>query len=353
MTTRIRFVGEVPATTVAGTFNTSDVSLSIASAAGQPAVFPFEVVISRTVPAKRERIRVGGLTGTTYNTITRGIDGTTAKLHDVGETVEECISGTFLDELGQILGGTNGDLYYYNGTSLTKLPIGATNEILRVSGGIPDWQVLSTVMDAVYGTVNEQVIKRAGGTWAAGFTAIPNFTSVAAAVTAGASVDGAVVYINSGDGIEGLYAYNGSNFRLPWNMQWGRVGSAIATSNQGTFTTLVDLTSLTITFTAVANRIYRVTSECTFGATGAAGDVALIIATGAGTQLQKRGTHAGGAGVGVSISASVDLTPSAGSTTYKAQAQRDSGADTWTAIATSTQPNLIRIDDMGPNGAPT
>ena len=33
-----------------------------------------------------------------------------------------------------------GDILYYNGTSLTRLPIGSASKVLTVSGGIPSWQ---------------------------------------------------------------------------------------------------------------------------------------------------------------------------------------------------------------------
>jgi hypothetical protein len=58
---------------------------------------------------------------------------------------------------------TTGDLLYYNGTTNTRLPIGATNQILTVSGGIPSWAAASSVINgftyfssntSVYGGTN-------------------------------------------------------------------------------------------------------------------------------------------------------------------------------------------------------
>lgn len=38
------------------------------------------------------------------------------------------------------LSHTTGDIYYYNGTVITRLPIGGAATVLTVSGGIPSWQ---------------------------------------------------------------------------------------------------------------------------------------------------------------------------------------------------------------------
>lgn len=49
-----------------------------------------------------------------------------------------------------------GDLLYYNGTNIVRLPIGSTNEALKVSGGLPVWgEDLDTDTDTVGVTVEE------------------------------------------------------------------------------------------------------------------------------------------------------------------------------------------------------
>jgi len=66
-------------------------------------------------------------------------------------------------------------------------------------------------------------------------------------------------YLATGDVAEGPEFWNGVAWRKPWNAPWGVVGSALVTADQtGIGTTNVDLTGFAVTFTAVANRLYRV-----------------------------------------------------------------------------------------------
>ena len=56
-----------------------------------------------------------------------------------------------------------GDMLYYNGTALTRLPIGTAAKVLTVSGGIPSWQTASGgFADPL--TTNGDIIARVGGT---------------------------------------------------------------------------------------------------------------------------------------------------------------------------------------------
>jgi len=92
-----------------------------------------------------------------------------------------------------------------------------------------------------------------------------------AAITA--PVDGMTAYIGSNDASEGLYTYNGTSWRKGpgWNAPWGLIsrdqGGGPATSTSGTTETAIFTSS---TFTAVANRYYRVSIATNITAT--AGD---------------------------------------------------------------------------------
>jgi hypothetical protein len=85
--------------------------------------------------------------------------------------------------------------------------------------------------------------------------------------------DGMVAYIGSNDADEGLYTYNGTNWRKGpgWNAPWGLMvraqGTGPGTSTSGTTETAVFTSS---SFTALANRFYRVSISTTITAT--AGD---------------------------------------------------------------------------------
>lgn len=70
---------------------------------------------------------------------------------------------TFIENLAGISYQT-GDLLYYNGTSLTRLGIGSTGQVLSVTGGLPSWQ--DTVAGNVTGPVTstDNAITRWNGT---------------------------------------------------------------------------------------------------------------------------------------------------------------------------------------------
>jgi hypothetical protein len=128
----------------------------------------------------------------------------------------------------------------------------------------------------------------------------------------------------------------------------GEVGYASVTANQGSITTIADLTSLTATWTAVASRRYQIT---VFGqaVSSVAGDLAgLYITNGAGTQVQLTTWYLPSAGVSsVAVSAQVLLTGLSGSVTYKARMARVSGTGTIQFSASATAPGQFSVVDLG------
>ena len=76
--------------------------------------------------------------------------------------------------------------------------------------------------------------------------------------------DGMVIYETDTQETLTYYA-SASVWRRPWRMPWGVVGAAIVSADQTGITALADLTSFSVTFTAVANRMYLV--EYNLGAT--------------------------------------------------------------------------------------
>ena len=83
-------------TTLTGAIGAGDLSLTVASAAGWPAV-PFAAVLDPGSATVEEVVQVTGAAGTTW-TVTRGFDGTTAAAHSAGATVRHAaIAGDFTD----------------------------------------------------------------------------------------------------------------------------------------------------------------------------------------------------------------------------------------------------------------
>lgn len=170
--------------------------------------------------------------------------------------------------------------------------------------------------------------------------------------------DGMVIYET--DTNETLTAYNTATttvWRRPWRQPWGIIGQVNVTASQTGITAVVDLTSLSITWTAVANRRYRATFNGTFQvATGAANDTFVLAYTDNGTPTTIH-QHAlvfpttSYQHVGTVLTA-VETGLAAGSITRKLRLSRFSGTGTGTLAASSTEPAQFIIEDIGPNGAP-
>lgn len=169
--------------------------------------------------------------------------------------------------------------------------------------------------------------------------------------------DGMIIYET--DTNETLVAYNTATtpvWRRPWRMPWGVVGQANVTTSQSGINAVVDLTGLSITWTAVANRRYKATFTGTFTTVaGAVGDTYLLTYTDATpTTIQQRSLvfpttafqHNG------TQLTTVETGLAAGSVTRKLRYQRFSGTGTGTLTGSSTETAQFIIEDIGPNGAP-
>lgn len=324
MTTRKRFQGGVPASTLAGNIASGATSLTLATGTGAsfPSVFPYDIIVNRASTTLRERVTVGGAAGDTLNSLTRGIDGTSGQAHLLGDTVELAVTGTFLDEVGQLLGGSAGNVYYYDGSALQKLTTGNARQRL-ISGTTPAWSYTSLPIYATTGTRDAEIT---------------------------APVSGYGAYVDAGDATEGPYFYNGTSWRLPWNMPWGEVGYAEATGAQSGISAIADITNATVTFTAVGNRKYRVIGIASFQQVTNPGTATLVIADGSNTALDQKAATLSLNDFG-SLAVQKRTTPAAGSTTYKLRLS--STAASLTMNSGATAPTSILVEDIGPSGAPT
>lgn len=195
---------------------------------------------------------------------------------------------------------------------------------------------------------------------------VPEFATTAArSIAIPSPYNGQLSAITSADTNHGVEQYNGTSWRKPWSMPWGIVpatsggtssrGYVVNTTTQTGITAEVALTSMTITFTAVANRLYR----CSYFepnidrnggvSTGFYYASRFRYTNTSGTQLavayrQLSGTNAESANMETIIS------PSAGSTVVIVSAQSENG--TMNANRSATAPALFYIEDIGPSGAP-
>jgi hypothetical protein len=148
-------------------------------------------------------------------------------------------------------------------------------------------------------------------------------------------------YINTT--LETASAHNADIALLPK----GKMGYAQITANQTGITSVVDITSLTLTFTALASRYYRVSGFGLIQSTVADDMFAVTVTDSGGTGLQQASIQLRVANVSQLWTISYVVQPGAGSKTYKLRAQRASGTGSGTITASATFPNYILIEDIG------
>lgn len=137
----------------------------------------------------------------------------------------------------------------------------------------------------------------------------------------------------------------------------GKMGYAEVTANQtGITDTAADLTSLTVTWTAVSARRYRTSFFVTLSAqttiAQADNDLCRVQITDGSNNIKTIGTVTHPVvDVGMSCVASVTETGLSGSTTRKLRGRRGNGFGTGNAmslLAASTYPAYILVEDIGP-----
>lgn len=153
-----------------------------------------------------------------------------------------------------------------------------------------------------------------------------------------------------------LLIYYGATtgWQPPWNTSWGEiVAPTQITANQTPITATVDVTSGTITWTAVANRRYLLTAESYFFSSVANDLAVLVIADNSSTQLQSAEITCTSTSLGIKANLSAEVTGlAAGAVTYKLRAARGAGSGNITLNAAATSPTILRVMDVGSNGAP-
>lgn len=126
----------------------------------------------------------------------------------------------------------------------------------------------------------------------------------------------------------------------------GQLGYAQVVANQGSITTLVDLTSLSVAVTVGTGRRVKITGSVLAGSTVAADTIDLLIREST-TTLQIAEFRNGSTNSTESLQVIYVLTPSAGAHTYKLSMQRAAGSGTITMTAAATAPAFILVEDIG------
>ena len=150
------------------------------------------------------------------------------------------------------------------------------------------------------------------------------------------------------------YVYYGATttWQRPWVHPWGPWSSASASADQSGISSLTDLTSLSCTFTAVANRRYQIDASIhvTGSTVGNAYDIRICDGSGALIAGGNMRCRVDDTTIAFGRNWSTSWIPGAGSVTAKLRAQIASGAGTVT-ISNATFSGLITVTDIGPTGS--
>lgn len=174
-----------------------------------------------------------------------------------------------------------------------------------------------------------------------------------------APVNGQVSTLSAADTTHGVYVYNGTSWRAPWNMPWGVVGRAVNTGSQTlsstSFADLSNLSAASVPF--VNNRYYKATLSIWVGqpivsTTGADATLSFRLVNGAASTtyatLPDRAIKASDSFAYCSVAS---FTAAAGAVTFKAQYKVTGAGTSITTIGSAYQCELL-IEDIGPAGAP-
>jgi hypothetical protein len=133
------------------------------------------------------------------------------------------------------------------------------------------------------------------------------------------------------------------------NFPRGVMGYAISTVNSVVTTSVTDITGMSITFTAVANRLYRATFSG-FCQQSSNSRIFLTFADGSGVQkdFTLSGLSTAGANAYTAWGAQFLFTTTAGSTTRKMQGSVDTGTASFLGATADARTYSFIIEDMGP-----
>lgn len=124
---RRRFTNLATPTTLnmAGGIDAAVTVLTVASTTGFPNTYPFTLAIERGT--SQEEVMECTASDATHFTVTRGVDGTTAKAHVNGVTIEHAATARDYDEPNDFINKmtTKGDLLTRDGSGVVRVGVGA------------------------------------------------------------------------------------------------------------------------------------------------------------------------------------------------------------------------------------
>ena len=172
---------------------------------------------------------------------------------------------------------------------------------------------------------------------------VPNATTPFATPEAGS-----MAYYDSGDANEGLYVYTGTTWNKGpgWNAPWGFAASVTSTVSAQTTTGTLDLAGGSLSFTAFANRYYKVSVFGSLFGDATVNQLAVFDSTAAAQVFAIESPFVSGT-FSATLSGFAVTTFSAGTRSLKLQLIRFN-------VGTAKSSGGVRmiVEDIGPSGAP-
>lgn len=142
--------------------------------------------------------------------------------------------------------------------------------------------------------------------------------------------------------------WDGSNWRPPWNLPWGRVASLAFTSGStGLSGSMTDVASTSLTFTRVSGRRYKATWKVGAVSSAGAAQVGVRLADSANTELDADIAILMATGVVGWGRGEVELPSGSGSYTLKLRGIVIAGSGV-TSYANTIAPVRLLVEDVGP-----
>jgi hypothetical protein len=189
---------------------------------------------------------------------------------------------------------------------------------------------------------------------------VPTFTTAALATTAIPSpVDGQAYYLNTNTETEGPQWWNGSAWRLPWNMPWGEVGYASITTNTTQSTTRGNTGLSVTTATIPANRVLKhtVTGMVLFGSVNDMARFSIFTGSTGGSSIFQADymPFSGSTANAYTVSFTYyETTSSSAALTRRITQERIVGTSSWVQMfCDANRPATYIVEDIGPSGAPS
>lgn len=170
------------------------------------------------------------------------------------------------------------------------------------------------------------------------------------ALSGGNLYRGLTIFNTDTGGIEVYYGAT-TGWRPPWNTSWGVQGTPVArTTAQTGISAEVDLTGMTVTWTALAGRYYTANASLRMTSSTVSTIGGLYLADSANTHIDEESYAIAAANATTQYMIQAGgLTGLAGSITYKLRAA-SLGGGTIDTLPAAVRPARFWVEDIGPNG---